>query len=221
LHDFIGRHRGGRHGFGRFVASFSEDGLGGEGFQRGRKLGSSELQLLILALLKEQPSHGYELIKALDEKSGGFYSPSPGMVYPALTYLEETGQATVTIDGARKQYHITAQGSAYLEQNRVHADAILAQLGRIGQRMDHVRRAFAGDATSEDFADEVQGGPDLHRARHELKSALKTAFKAALSSRRGMAASEQQRIAEILRRAAIEILAGGRQKKSSRDRSEP
>ena len=59
----------------------------------GRKLSSNDLQLLLLALLAEKPAHGYELIRALEERSGGAYAPSPGMIYPALTYLEELGHA--------------------------------------------------------------------------------------------------------------------------------
>ena len=84
----------------------------------GRKLASADLQLLILELLAEKPRHGYEIIKALDERSKGFYAPSPGMVYPALTYLEEIGHATVETEGARKLYHITELGRAHLEEHR-------------------------------------------------------------------------------------------------------
>src|SRR5208282_842328 len=102
LHDFlhsIGRHHGGR-GFGGFVAGFTGGrGLGGGSFRTGRKLSSADLQLIILALLAEKPSHGYELIKSLEERSSGFYSPSPGMVYPALSYLEEIGHASVEPEG--------------------------------------------------------------------------------------------------------------------------
>ena len=84
-----GRH--GRGGFGRFGFG-GEFGMGPESF-RGRKMGSVDLRLVLLTLLAERPSHGYELIKSLEERSGGFYSPSPGMVYPALTWLEEVGYA--------------------------------------------------------------------------------------------------------------------------------
>lgn len=214
-HACIGRHRG-HHRFGRFVAAFRDDGLGGDGFRTGRKLGAEELQLLILALLAEKPSHGYELIKALDERSGGFYSPSPGMIYPALTYLEETGLASVVADGTKKRYHITAEGSAHLEENRAHADAILEQLARIGQRMGQVRRAFAGDGAGEDFADDPRGGTDFHDARHQLKAALKLALKAALLDRSGNGVREQQRIAGILLRAAAEIRDGAPRKPPTR-----
>ena len=65
--------------------------MGGDGMPGGRKLGSADLQLLLLALLAERPAHGYELIRTLEQRSGGFYAPSPGMVYPALTFLDEIG----------------------------------------------------------------------------------------------------------------------------------
>src|SRR5688572_29640957 len=86
---FMARHHGG-HGSGRFSAGFmGPPGSRGGDFRTGRKLASADLQLLILALLAEKPRHGYELIKAFEERSSGFYTPSPGMIYPALTYLEE------------------------------------------------------------------------------------------------------------------------------------
>src|SRR5579871_6237691 len=104
LHERLHRHFGGRHGgphggffgFGHhFGEGFGPGGGGRGGFGPGRKLSSADLQLLLLALLAEKPSHGYELIKALEERTTGYYSPSPGMVYPALTYLEEIGHASV------------------------------------------------------------------------------------------------------------------------------
>ena len=99
---WMGRHRGGR-GFKGFRAGWSgTGGLGHGHFRTGRKLGSDDLQLVILALLADKPSHGYELIKMLEERSSGFYAPSPGMVYPALTYLEEIGYATVAAEGVKK-----------------------------------------------------------------------------------------------------------------------
>ncbi len=78
-----------RHGRD-FMRGF-KGGMFGGGFRTGRKFDAADLQLIILALLSEQPRHGYELIKTLEERSGGFYVPSPGVIYPALTYLEETG----------------------------------------------------------------------------------------------------------------------------------
>ncbi len=175
-------------------------GMGGRAFGLGRKLASVDLQLLILGLLAEKPRHGYEIIKALDERSKGFYVPSPGMVYPALTFLEEIGHATVEADGARKRYHITGAGSEHLRNNRAAADALFQQFERVGERMDKVRRAMqaqeAGEAS--DAGHERRGSKDLLRARRDLKTALADKWD---SSR-----EEQQRVVEILRRATAEIL---------------
>jgi DNA-binding PadR family transcriptional regulator len=196
----IGRHRG-HHGFGSFGRGFMEgSGMGGRGFGMGRKLGSSDLQLLILKLLDEKSRYGYEIIKELDERSKGFYVPSPGMVYPALTYLEEIGHATVEADGARKLYSITATGKEHLAKNLSTADALFTQFGRVGERMDRVRRALDADA-DESSGDPIDhdrhGSRELHRARRDLKLALADKWH---SSR-----EEQQRIAAILARAAAEI----------------
>src|SRR5437762_9107450 len=119
------RHCGPRVGgrpFGFFGGMAGRGGRGVHGFRAGRKLGSDDLQLVILALLEEKPRHGYEIIKALEERSGGFYSPSPGMVYPALTYLEELGYAVVEAEGAIKLYRITETGKTHLQKNREGVD---------------------------------------------------------------------------------------------------
>jgi DNA-binding PadR family transcriptional regulator len=187
----IGRHRHGRsfgpsgHGF------MGEGGLGGHGFRTGRKLNSGDLQIVLLALLADRPSHGYELIKAIEEHSGGFYSPSPGVIYPALTYLEEVGYASVVAEGAKKLYSITAEGRAYLGEHRESADAILAQLERIGTKMGRVREIFSG------FEDEFAESKEILAARRELKMALR--------ERRHANAAERKRIAEILKSAASAI----------------
>jgi DNA-binding PadR family transcriptional regulator len=198
IHHFFGRHHGGR-GFGHFGRGFMEGDMGGRAFGMGRKLASVDLQLLILGLLAEKPRHGYEIIKALDERSKGFYIPSPGMVYPALTYLEEIGHATVEVEGSRKLYHITGAGKEHLDGNRSTADALFAQFNRVGERMDRVRRAMHADETGEgsDAEHERRGSKELLRARRDLKSALADKWD---SSR-----EEQQRVIEILKRATAEI----------------
>jgi DNA-binding PadR family transcriptional regulator len=202
---WMGRHRGGGRGGPR--GGFAGGGFGGgqgfddEGFRRGRKLGAADLQLLLLQLLAEKPSHGYELIKGLEERSSGYYVPSPGMIYPALTYLEELGYARVEADGAKKLYHPTDEGRRHLEQNREAVDSILAQLERIGRKMAQMRQAMAeGEAEEAESAE--GGGRDVWHARHELKRALREA--------RGASPEESRRIAEILRRAAAEIAGKGR-----------
>jgi DNA-binding PadR family transcriptional regulator len=192
-----GRHHG-RHGFGPFGRGFMEGGsMGGRGFGMGRKLASGDLQLLILKLLDEKSHYGYEIIKELDERSKGFYVPSPGMVYPALTYLEEIGHATVAVDGARKLYSITETGKEDLAKNLATADALFAQFGRVGERMDRVRRALDAEDGGEQPDQERHGSRELHRARHDLRLAL--------ADKRHSSREEQQRIAAILARAAAEI----------------
>src|SRR5580698_4124203 len=149
LYHFIGRQRG-HHGSGAFGRGFMEGGgTGGRGFGMGRKLSSGDLQLLILKLLDEKSRYGYEIIKELDERSKGFYVPSPGMVYPALTYLEEIGHATVAVDGTRKLYSITESGKEHLGNNQTAAQAMFAQFARVGERMDRVRRAINVEAGGE------------------------------------------------------------------------
>jgi DNA-binding PadR family transcriptional regulator len=201
-HLFFARHQGGR-GFGHFGKGFLDGGGGGRAFGMGRKLASVDLQLLILGLLEEKPRHGYEIIKALDERSKGFYIPSPGMVYPSLTYLEEIGHATVEAVGARKLYHITDAGKEHLNGNRGTADALFAQFGRVGERMDRVRRAMRTEETGERDSEEPReherrGSKELQRARRDLK--------AALLDKCDSPREEQRRITEILQRAAAEIL---------------
>jgi DNA-binding PadR family transcriptional regulator len=204
FHHFFGRHGGGR-GFGHFGKGFMDgDAMGGRAFGMGRKLASPDLQLLILGLLAEKPSHGYEIIKTLEERSKGFYIPSPGMVYPALTCLEEIGHATVAVDGTRKLYSITDSGKEHLANNQSAADAMFAQFARVGERMDRVRRAMnveaGGEAGSEgsDADHERRGSKELLRARRELKAALHDKWDGSRE--------EQARVAEILNRAAAEIL---------------
>jgi len=166
-------------------------GPGGGDFRWARKLGSKDLQLLILSLLGERPAHGYELIKTIEDRSSGFYSPSPGMIYPALNYLDEIGHAGIEQEGSRKLYRITPEGQSHLASNRAAADAIVEALSRIGSRMDDVREAFAGMGDS-DASDEI------HRARHALKDALRR--------KRASDPKEAKRIAQILNRAVSEIL---------------
>jgi DNA-binding PadR family transcriptional regulator len=209
---FFGHKRGcaGRHGHerghGGFMGGFMGRGdFGGHGFRSGRKLGSEDLQLLILALLADKPSHGYELIKSLEERSGGFYSPSPGMIYPALTYLEELGYACSEPDGAKKLFSITDEGKAYVTSRQGAVDTIFAQLRWIGEKMQHVRRVFSGEGEADDvdgrsfFGDARRDdlSPELREARGQLK--------AALAGKRSAPPDEQNRVAEILKQAADAI----------------
>ena len=122
-------------------------GDGGDMMRAGRMLAQGDLRLLALALIAEQPRHGYEIIKVLEDKTEGWYAPSPGIVYPTLTYLEEAGYVTAQADGAKRLYTITGEGRAYLEENRAFVDAVLERLDAVGERVrSRERRGRRGPA---------------------------------------------------------------------------
>jgi DNA-binding PadR family transcriptional regulator len=133
-----GHGRGGRGGFGRF-------------FEQG------DLRFAILALIAEKPRHGYEIIKAIEERASGAYTPSPGVIYPTLTLLEDQGliRPAAASEGAKRQFEITAEGTAALAANQAQVDAVLAKLGGISEA--------AGGGLA----------PQIVRARENLKLALR------------------------------------------------
>ena len=186
-------------------------GFGGDDdFSRGRKFSSDDLQLLLVAVLADAPRHGYELIKLLETRSNGFYTPSPGMVYPALTYLEEIGYTTVAAEGNRKSYSLTAEGRAYLQTNRERVDVIWAKLNFLGKKMALVRRALGGEEGNDE---------DAGRPRQELLEA-RLKLKQQLFARGDASPEEQLRIAQVLTRAAAEIAAGAAEAPSGKDPKE-
>lgn len=113
-------------------------------FRAKRILAQGDLRLIALALIAEQPRHGYEIIKLFEEKTGDWYSPSPGIVYPTLTYLEEAGYVTASAEGSKKLYTITEEGRAYLKANRDIVDAVLDRLTALGERVNRWRRVVRG-----------------------------------------------------------------------------
>ena len=137
----------------------TEHGHPGEGRRGGRRGGRvfdhGELRLVVLALIAEQPRHGYEIIKAIEERLAGSYSPSPGVIYPTLTLLEELGHATVAEAGGKKHYTITPEGQAALAANQAAVDAALARMRDVG-----ATRTSAGQ-------------PQIVRAMENLKLALR------------------------------------------------
>jgi DNA-binding PadR family transcriptional regulator len=133
-----GHHRGHRHGRMR----------GGRPFDYG------DLRLLCLSMIGEQPRHGYELMKGIEERMGGSYSPSPGVIYPTLSWLEDMGYVAIDAgETARKQYRITPEGEAFLAANRAPLDAILARIG-----------ATAADAPDATLARVLRGMENLKLA---------------------------------------------------------
>ncbi len=178
-----GDHSGGRsgRGFGGGGDFGGGDGFGSrDGFTRGRKFSSEDLQLLLLALLAEKPAHGYELIKALELRTNGFYTPSPGMVYPALTYLEELAYVAVELHGNRKSYSVSEQGKTYLAQHQERVTRMFDKIAHIAAKMDSLRRAYSNTGPSASSNDTEHEGdqaesewqPELIQARRAIKSAL-------------------------------------------------
>jgi DNA-binding PadR family transcriptional regulator len=195
--DFGG---GGRHGMG-----------GGEMMRAGRMLAQGDLRLIALALIAEQPRHGYEIIKVLEDKTAGWYSPSPGIVYPTLTYLEEAGYVTVQADGAKKLYTITEEGRAHLSENQDFVDAVLARLSAIGEKATRIREHFARPEYDE-HRGRRRGRDERGRGEGDDRSSVPPLVRAALENLRDVAAQQieadadaETRIVEVLARAAQEL----------------
>jgi len=145
-------HRGGRgfgHGFGHGFGGGGRRGGGrGERGERRRMFDGGELRLVLLKLIADEPRHGYDLIRHIEELTGGSYAPSPGVIYPTLTMLDDMGQIEAQqSDGAKKLFAITDAGRAELEANAEIVEAAIARLTAVGeetQRTDSasVRRAM-------------------------------------------------------------------------------
>jgi DNA-binding PadR family transcriptional regulator len=213
-----GRRYGRFSGSGGFLGRFADGWMGGPGIRAARVLASGDLRLIILALLSEKPRHGYEIIKAIEDHSRGTYTPSPGMVYPALTYLEEMGHAVAEPDGNKKLYQITDAGTAYLAEHRRSADETLEGLARFGRRMAYFRQRFAEeDEEAAEFADDLHDREshddqcerhrEWRRTRMEFHQ-IRDDLRAALRAKIGATMEEKDRIFGILRRAIDEIRSG-------------
>lgn len=143
-----GRGWGGSWGPGGFNFEFG-GGRGGRRGQRRRMFESGELRLVLLKLIADQPRHGYDLIRAIEEMTGGAYAPSPGVVYPTLTMLQDMGLIEeASAEGARKAFAATAEGKAELEAKADEVEALLERLGEMApDRQRHgappIKRAVA------------------------------------------------------------------------------
>lgn len=126
----LGRGPGGRGPGGR-----------GSGPRGPRRLNGDQLRLLLLKLVGDQPRHGYDLIRAIEELTGGAYAPSAGMVYPTLNLLDEMGQIAAEAEGAKKIYAVTASGTAELEANAAAIDEIVTALKALGERQQRADRS--------------------------------------------------------------------------------
>jgi DNA-binding PadR family transcriptional regulator len=151
--------------------------------RRGRMFDQGDLRFVVLKLIEEKPAHGYEIIKAIEDRLAGAYAPSPGIVYPTLTLLEELGYIAIArTEGPRKLYAITDEGRAALAENRATVDAIFA-------KMDEVHARHGGGPA-----------PQILRAMENLKVALRLRL-----SRGPLRDEEVARIAETLDQAARSV----------------
>jgi len=140
---FGGRGPGGPGGFGR-----------GFGEGRGRMFDAGDIKLVILRLLAEQPSYGYQLIKTMEQRLAGGYTPSPGVIYPTLTMLEEEGLASSTTENNKKIYSLTREGTEFLESNK-------ERIGELFERLEETGRGF-----------ERGRSPEIMKAFMNLRSAV-------------------------------------------------
>jgi DNA-binding PadR family transcriptional regulator len=150
------RHAGPRGG--RFGGDHGPGGWEGEGPARGgrrRVFDGGELRLVLLKLIADKPRHGYDLIRAIEERTGGAYAPSPGIVYPTITLLSDMGLIDEqAAEGARKAFAITSEGTAHLAQHDAEVVAMFARLDALGAMRERT------DAVP------------VRRAMHNLKSVL-------------------------------------------------
>jgi DNA-binding PadR family transcriptional regulator len=171
----FGGHRGGHGGFGR--------GFGREfGQGRERMFDAGEIRLVILRLLSSEPSYGYQLIKTMEARLGGGYTPSAGVVYPTLTMLEEEGLIAATEASGKKVYSVTEEGLKYLEANK-------ERVGQLFERLEETGRGFRRGRA-----------PELMKAFMDLRGAV------ASKVWRGNATPEQiKKVAEAIHAAAKAI----------------
>lgn len=159
-----GRFGGGMGGFGPDGEGFGGPlgggpfggGRGGPGGRRGKRFDGEQLRLLVLGMLAQAPQHGYQLIRAFAEQSGGAYQPSPGVLYPLLTMLDEQ-ELIVKAEGdagSRRQFSLTQAGAAEVEANKPAVEAAFARLAQMA-----------------DMASRTDGAP-VRRAVHNLRSAV-------------------------------------------------
>jgi len=185
MHDhpglgFAGRERG---AFARGFRAPGPSGFGrGFGEGRGRLFEAGEVKLVILKLLSEQPSYGYQLIKTMEQRLSGGYTPSAGVIYPTLTMLEEEGLAAASTENNKKVYSVTPEGIEYLEANKEHIKELFEHLEETGRGFERGR------------------SPEIMKAFMNLRGAV-----AARVSRGSVKPEQIRKITEAINAAATAI----------------
>jgi len=161
---------------------FGRRGERGFGGGRERLFDAGDLRLVILKLLSEEPSYGYQLIKKMEDRLSGGYSPSAGVIYPTLTMLEEEGLAASTSENNKKVYSLTQEGTAYLQANKRRIDELFERLEEAGKGFRRGR------------------SPEIMKAFMNLRGAI-----VARVSREGVTAEQIRKITEAIDGAAKTI----------------
>ena len=144
--------RGGRgwsDNWGPFNFDFGDEGWsGGRRGRRARRMfEGGELRLVLLKLIADDPRHGYDLIRAIEEMTGGEYAPSPGVVYPTLTLLQDMGFIEESaVEGPRKPFQATDEGRNYLEERAEEVEALFERLQDLKPRAEHTAGPAIGRA---------------------------------------------------------------------------
>jgi len=172
---------GGGGGFGG-PGGFDEFGRGRGGGRLGRLFAGGDLKLLVLSLIEQQPRHGYDVIRHIEEMFDGQYSPSPGAIYPTLMLLEEQGYVSVNAaDGGKKLYTITQAGAESLAQQQ-------NALTELTQRLQVIARSLSTQSVPE-----------------EVRMAARTIKHELIAHHRAWDNAETQRVVELLGKAADAI----------------
>ncbi len=174
----------GPRGAGHSFAGEDERGHGGRHGRRPRFFGHGELRLVVLDILAQGDSHGYELIKAIEEQTGGHYAPSPGVIYPTLDMLQEHGMITISEEGegARKQLAITEEGRRWLEESQQH--------------LEHIRQRMKARTVGL----ELRKNPQMKRALDNFKAVLDLKV-----NQGGIDDAQIKKIVAVIDRAALEL----------------
>jgi DNA-binding PadR family transcriptional regulator len=189
---FAGReeHHGPRGGYERDYESIRGGGFEMPGGGFGREFGqgrermfdAGEIRLVILRLLSSEPSYGYQLIKTMEARLGGGYTPSAGVVYPTLTMLEEEGLISAAQTEGKKVYSVTEEGLKYLEANK-------ERVGQLFERLEETGRGFRRGRA-----------PELMKAFMDLRGAV-----ASKVWRRNATPEQIKKVAEAIHAAAKAI----------------
>ncbi|ATI00047.1 PadR family transcriptional regulator [Alcaligenes faecalis] len=167
---------------------------------QGRKYSARAMQLMLMVLLKEGSTHGYQLIRRFAQLSQNSYVPSAGAVYPALAYCATQGWVLIEEEGRRKMYSLTKEGQTYLEEQKEKCDYLMQSLTYRGRKLVWIRQMLAEHNSDEDLkAAQEQTGwlPEFVQVRHSLKQAMFEQSTASLERQAEVVAVLEKAIAEI------------------------